>query len=55
MSRDNNHTFNTLAEVHQAVYFWYGKDDLDSCCLAEGRLMRGEVPKYKQTEEDLVK
>ena len=33
----------TLVDVHKAAYHWYGKDDLDSCCLAENRLMRGET------------
>lgn len=34
--------FYTLAQVHAAAWYWYGKNDIDSCCLAECRLMRGE-------------
>lgn len=34
----------TLVEVHKAARLFYGKQDKDSCCLAENRLMRGETP-----------
>lgn len=34
----------TLVEVHKAALLWYGRQDRDSCCLAENRLMRGETP-----------
>ena len=31
-----------LKSISYAAFFWYGKSDLDSCCLAENRLMKGE-------------
>ena len=31
-----------LKIIYRAALFWYGKSDLDSCCLAENRLMKGE-------------
>jgi len=34
--------FLTLSQVYAAAMKWYGKMDIDSCCLAECRLMRGE-------------
>lgn len=34
----------TLGEIHKAAYFWYGNSEMDSCCLAENRLMKGEKP-----------
>lgn len=37
-------TFNTLAQVYRAAKIWYGDYSLNSCCLAECRLMRGERP-----------
>ena len=37
----------TIQDVHKAARFWYGKSDLDSCCLAENRLMKGEEPNYE--------
>lgn len=33
----------SMVEIHRAAIFWYGKNDIDSCCMAENRLMRGEV------------
>lgn len=35
----------TLMEVYKAADLWYGSFDIDSCCRAECRLMRGERPK----------
>lgn len=37
-------TFFTLKQVYDAAYFWYGATDIDSCCMAEVRLQRGEIP-----------
>ena len=34
----------TLQQIHAAAIVWYGKTDIDSCCLAENRLARGEKP-----------
>ena len=33
-----------IKTIYRAAWFWYGKSDIDSCCLAENRLMRGEKP-----------
>lgn len=33
----------TIRQVHAAARRWYGSTDIDSCCLAENRLMRGET------------
>lgn len=33
-----------LKTIRRAAWFWYGSSDIDSCCLAENRLMRGEKP-----------
>lgn len=41
-------TFNTLKDVYDAAWRWYGKQDRDSCCLAEVRLMKGERPPKKE-------
>lgn len=41
-------TFNTLKEVYDASWYWYGRADIDSCCLAELRLMKGERPDIKK-------
>ena len=42
----------TIQEVYKAAYFWYGSSDIDACCLAENRLMKGEVPNYKKEKDD---
>lgn len=34
----------TLAEITKAARYWYGLADMNNCCLAENRLMRGELP-----------
>ena len=40
----------TLEQVRKAAIVWYGKTDIDSMCLAENRLMRGEKPvEYNHT------
>jgi len=36
--------FYTLQEVYRAAWIWYKKSGTNSCCLAENRLMRGEIP-----------
>ena len=33
-----------IKTIRRAAWFWYGSSDIDSCCLAENRLMRGEKP-----------
>lgn len=43
--------FYTLQEVHRAAWIWYKKSDRDSCCLAENRLMRGEIPPDPKTKD----
>tara|TARA_R110000737_G_scaffold31564_1_gene50034 strand:+ start:1017 stop:1190 length:174 start_codon:yes stop_codon:yes gene_type:complete len=40
--KENDMKMFTLEEVHTAAIGWYGSDDLDSCCLAENRLNKGE-------------
>lgn len=34
----------TIQQVNYAAEYWYKSKDIDSCCLAENRLMRGERP-----------
>lgn len=46
----NNCTFNTLKDVYNAAIFWYGNTDIDSCCLVENRLMKGEKPNEQSKE-----
>ena len=31
-----------LWDISLAAFRWYGSSDIDSCCLAENRLMAGE-------------
>ena len=33
-----------LETIETAAQEWYGSTDIDSCCLAEGRLRKGEKP-----------
>jgi len=44
MRVDNKDTFQPMKRIFSASIIWYGKYDLDSQCLAECRLMRGEDP-----------
>jgi hypothetical protein len=37
-------TFVTLQQVYKAALTWYGKTDMDSLCLTENRLNKGEKP-----------
>lgn len=34
----------TLEQVKKAAKLWYNSDDINSCCIAENRLMAGEEP-----------
>jgi len=34
----------SLEEVERAAIHWYGSTSIDACCLAENRIMRGEIP-----------
>lgn len=36
--------FATEKQVYAAAAYWYNKWDINSCCLAENRLAKGEVP-----------
>lgn len=38
----------SVTEIHEAALIWYGRTDMDSCCLAENRLARGEKPHQKE-------
>lgn len=42
----------TYREVMQAASFWYGDTDINSMCLAENRLNRGETIKKKEENDD---
>lgn len=44
-------SMNTVQQVYTAAWLWYGKMNIDSCCLAENRLNRGEVPEYKNLNQ----
>ena len=47
--------FVTQKQVYTAANHWYGRWDIDHCCLAENRLAKGEVPYegfYERTTEE---
>lgn len=46
--------FNTLPEVYRAALIWYGDWDIDSLCLAENRLARGEKARVEQVKTNLL-